>query len=81
VDDPIVKVGASLALFHDLLSKGVPAELHVFEKGGHGWGLGAPGTLVASWPGLFARWCRSHGFIPTTSSSPAATSDRGTGDN
>lgn len=74
VDDPIVKVGASIELFQDLLAKGVPAELHVFEKGGHGWGLGKPGTLVASWPSLFARWCRSHGLMPTVASSPFAGS-------
>jgi acetyl esterase/lipase len=71
VNDPIVKVNASIELFQDLLAKGVPAELHVFENGGHGWGLGKPGTLVASWPSLFARWCRSHGLMPTVSTPPS----------
>jgi acetyl esterase/lipase len=70
VDDPIVKVGASLSLFDALLAKDVPAELHVFEKGGHGWGLGRPGTLVASWPRLFALWCRQHGLMAAGSGSP-----------
>lgn len=74
VDDPIVKVGASLSLFDVLLSKGVPAELHVFEKGGHGWGLGRPGTLVASWPRLFALWCRQHDLLPAASASPFSAS-------
>ena len=77
-NDPIVKVGSSIELFQDLLAKGVPAELHVFENGGHGWGLGKPGTLVASWPSLFARWCRSHGLMPTVSISPSPTETKPT---
>ncbi|MGN6227065.1 MAG: alpha/beta hydrolase [Dyella sp.] len=70
VDDPIVKVGASIELFQDLIAHGVPAELHVFEHGGHGWGLGTPGTRPAEWPRLFASWCRSRGLLPA----PAAAS-------
>lgn len=64
VDDPIVNVGASLSMFDALRKQQVPAELHVFEKGGHGWGLGRPGSLVAAWPRLFAAWAREHGFFP-----------------
>ncbi|MGH8444892.1 MAG: alpha/beta hydrolase, partial [Solimonas sp.] len=62
-DDPIANVGHSLAMFSALRAASVPAELHVFEAGGHGWGLGAPGTLVSAWPRLFATWARSHGFM------------------
>lgn len=63
-DDPIVNVGSSLALFDALHRQHVPAELHVFEHGGHGWGLGQPGTRVGNWPGLFAGWIAGHGFLP-----------------
>lgn len=76
-DDPIANVGHSLVMFNALHAAQVPAELHVFEKGGHGWGLGAPGTLVSAWPRLFASWARSHGFmdstrvVPTVSALPA----------
>lgn len=62
-DDPIANVGHSLVMFNALHAAQVPTELHVFEKGGHGWGLGAPGTLVSQWPRLFANWARSHGFM------------------
>ncbi|WP_083930869.1 alpha/beta hydrolase [Solimonas variicoloris] len=65
-DDPIADVGHSLAMFNALHAASVPAELHVFEAGGHGWGLGAPSTLVAQWPRLFATWARSHGFMSGT---------------
>jgi hypothetical protein len=68
-------------MFDALHAAQVPAELHVFEKGGHGWGLGAPGTLVAQWPQLFAKWARSHGFMngalpaPAAVATPAASRD------
>jgi hypothetical protein len=41
----------------------VPAELHLFERGGHGFGLGVPGSPAAAWPGLFLAWIRLHGFL------------------
>ncbi len=71
-DDPIANIGNSLVMFDALHKQSVPAELHVFERGGHGWGLGNPGTLVASWPLLFATWARSHGFLPAADASPFA---------
>ncbi|WP_241696011.1 alpha/beta hydrolase [Solimonas terrae] len=71
-DDPIANVGHSLVMFNALHAAQVPAELHVFEKGGHGWGLGAPGTLVSAWPRLFASWARSHGFMDSARTAAAA---------
>lgn len=62
-DDQIADVGHSLTLFNAARAQGVPAEMHIFEKGGHSWGLGRPGALVAQWPRLFATWARSHGFM------------------
>jgi acetyl esterase/lipase len=63
VDDPIASVDHSLTMFAALRAHGVPAELHLFENGGHGWGLGQPGSLVSAWPRLFAAWARSHGSM------------------
>ena len=65
VDDPIVDIGHSFAMYQAAHAAGVPVELHVFEKGGHSWGLGKPGTLVAQWPRLFANWARTHDFLGT----------------
>ena len=39
------------------------AELHLFGKGGHGFGLGKPGTQVAQWPALFSTWLAANGII------------------
>ena len=41
----------------------VPVELHLFEKGQHGLGLGKPGFAFSEWPGLCARWLESQGFL------------------
>jgi acetyl esterase/lipase len=76
-DDPIANVGASLELFDVLRKQQVPAELHVFEQGGHGWGMGQAGTLVAAWPQLFASWAQAHGFFSAgTAAAPAAPARR-----
>ena len=44
-----------------------PAELHVFEEGGHGFGLrGAEGLPARLWPDLLLAWLRRRGVIPTS---------------
>ncbi len=35
------------------------AELHIYETGGHGFGLGKPGTSSAEWPQAFEQWLRA----------------------
>jgi len=37
----------------------VPVSLHLFEKGGHGYGLNGKGDLAA-WPSLLEKWLASH---------------------
>jgi hypothetical protein len=36
----------------------VPAEMHLFGNGGHGFGL-AVGQSAGVWPELFIRWARA----------------------
>ena len=55
-DDPITPPGHGIALFQALVAKGAPAELHIFERGGHGWGLGAPHQILSQWPDIFEAW-------------------------
>jgi len=62
-DDPIANIGNSLVMYDALKKNGVESELHVFNKGGHGWGMGTPGSEVAAWPSLFATWARRNGFL------------------
>lgn len=56
-DDPAVKVENSLMMYAALREKGVPAELHLFEEGGHGFGIRDAEALPArAWPALLMRW-------------------------
>jgi acetyl esterase/lipase len=58
-DDPIAPIDNSLLMFDALRKVGVPHEMHIFAQGGHGWGLGDPGSLVSAWPRLFLAFMRA----------------------
>ncbi|HTU66553.1 MAG TPA: alpha/beta hydrolase [Steroidobacteraceae bacterium] len=61
VDDKTVPVENSLHMYGALRAAGVPSELHVFENGGHGFGLrGIDGKTVAIWPELARNWALAH---------------------
>ncbi len=63
-DDASVPVENSLALEAALRGKKVPTQLHVFEEGGHGFGLRfTHGKPVAVWPELVLDWWKRRGFI------------------
>ena len=52
------------ALFYaELQANKVPGELHVFVKGGHGYGLRDRGRPVKQWPVLCAEWMGEMGFL------------------
>jgi acetyl esterase/lipase len=61
-EDKAVPPENSLLFFQALRKAGVPAELHVYEKGAHGLGLGKPGTPFASWPARCEEWLRGRGL-------------------
>jgi acetyl esterase/lipase len=62
-EDDHVRVENSLYYYEALKNAQVPAELHVFSKGGHGYGLRATGDPVAVWPKLVEQWLRSRGLL------------------
>ena len=61
--DPI-GVNNSIAYYRALLHAGVPAEMHLYEAGGHGYGLRPSSMPVSGWPSRLAEWMRSMKFIP-----------------
>jgi acetyl esterase/lipase len=63
-DDPISPIDNSLMMFNALRGKNVAAEMHVFQSGGHGWGMGEDASEVSAWPRLFARWAAQNSFLP-----------------
>ena len=42
---------------------GVPAELHIYEKGGHGFGLAPNDPILSTWPGRCAAWMKARGLL------------------
>lgn len=63
-DDPIDPVENSLAYHAALRKAGVPAELHLFVKGGHAFGLRRTSAPITGWPQLVEQWLGSIGMIP-----------------
>ena len=41
---------------------GVPTELHIYEKGGHGFGMRKQSLPSDEWVNAFGSWMKSHGF-------------------
>ncbi len=59
-DDASVPVENSLLMYQALQTARVRSELHVFDSGGHGFGLrGVAGRTVAIWPELVRNWALS----------------------
>ncbi|OAI53879.1 hypothetical protein AYO47_00750 [Planctomyces sp. SCGC AG-212-M04] len=51
-----------MAMFAALSREKVPAELHVFTQGGHGYGLRPTETPVTHWSDNAANWMKAMGF-------------------
>jgi acetyl esterase/lipase len=63
-DDELTPADKCVDFCAALLRAGVNAELHVFSKGAHGFGLGdGRGKSTALWPTSFAAWLRDSNII------------------
>ena len=64
-DDGLVPPANSLRYAAALAAVNVPAELHLFDHGGHGYGMrGGPDSAGGQWPGLLAAWIRRRVAAP-----------------
>jgi dipeptidyl aminopeptidase/acylaminoacyl peptidase len=61
-DDQAVPVKNSIEYYEQLVKYKIPSELHVFQKGGHGYGLGGSKDTQSAWPGLCISWLKASGF-------------------
>ncbi len=62
-DDPVT-ANNSLALTMELKKAGVPAELHIYDAGGHGYGLRLVSTLpITTWPKRCEEWLSRRGLL------------------
>jgi len=57
--DDGVNVENSIQFAEAMKKAGVPCELQLYDKGGHGYGLGMNGGEVAGWPAQCEKWMRS----------------------
>lgn len=61
-DDKTVKVENSLRFYESLLKCGVPAEMHIYPKGGHGFGVNNR-TTPDKWTERVENWLKSGNFL------------------
>lgn len=61
-DDGLLQA-AAIPMFQAWRAAGRPAELHMYEKGGHGWGMGVHGTTSDHWFEEFLWWMRARGVM------------------
>lgn len=55
-DDPAVSSLNSVRFYMALKQNKVPAVLYVFDRGGHGWGLGEEFSYYGQWTALLEKW-------------------------
>jgi len=60
LDDKAVPAENSMIMLRALQAANRPVELHLFEAGNHGFGVGRPDTPAGHWPALFAAWLDRH---------------------
>jgi acetyl esterase/lipase len=61
--------GTAVQVFQKLQEAGVNAELHIFSKGGHGFGMKTRPLAVSGWPSRFQEWLADQGFLKASQGS------------
>jgi acetyl esterase/lipase len=61
--DTTVPAENSVYYYLALRKAGVPAEMHIFEKGPHGVGLANDDAALSEWSKLLANWLRGRGVV------------------
>ena len=62
-NDRTVPVMNSVLFYEACLKNNVPAELHIFENGPHGFGLGPNDPALKQWPELAITWMSRHKWL------------------
>lgn len=61
--DTVVPAENSISFYLALRKAKVPAEMHLYEKGRHGFGLGKDISGTSSWPKRCQEWMRNRGLL------------------
>ena len=62
-DDQLMLAPHSVNLYTNWLTAGKSAELHMYEKGGHGFGVRTQNLPTDHWIDRFGEWLGMHGYI------------------
>jgi len=62
-EDTVVAPENTVEFYLALRKAGVPAEMHVFEKGPHGVGMDLENPVLGIWPMLLTNWLRQRGLL------------------
>ncbi len=63
IDDNAVPVQNSIVYALALQKNNIPCELHLYQSGGHGYGLGKSVNTESTWPEACRKWLESNGFL------------------
>lgn len=63
LDDPLMARGKSLAVIESWRSAGRPLEAHLYERGGHGFGMAGRFPSAALWIDEFYAWMKTRGLL------------------
>jgi enterochelin esterase-like enzyme/dienelactone hydrolase len=66
-DDQLGMMPMSINMYKKWFDAKQPSELHIFEKGGHGFGMRKQGLPVDTWYERFGDWLKFQGFMPPLS--------------
>ena len=61
-DDPLIPASISTAIYGAWQTAGRSAELHIYDRGGHGFGMNKQGLPVDGWIERFGEWSGAQGF-------------------
>jgi acetyl esterase/lipase len=59
-DDDVCHVSESTLYADKLVQFDVPVEMHLFQNGGHGFGMGRSSDGTNRWPSMFAQWLKQN---------------------
>jgi acetyl esterase/lipase len=62
-NDSVVACQNSLMFADACRKKGVPVELHLYEDGEHGFGMGGQTIPVGTWPARCSEWLKGRGLL------------------
>ena len=62
LDDDVVPVQNSIKYALAMKKHHVPCELHIYESGGHGYGMAPGGSTQSMWPEVCLKWLNANRF-------------------